>query len=88
VSDFESWLSNTQDRVATAQVVLAEVDRGLVAVEKVEKVVKRTRPALRLASVVILGCLVGLGIVLVARRRRQEIEPEIPDVEPPPEGPA
>jgi hypothetical protein len=81
VSEVESWLSDTQDRVATAQRVLSEVERGLVAVEKVEAVVKRTRPVIRKATVVILGCLVGLGVVLLVSRRRHESQIEVPEGE-------
>jgi hypothetical protein len=81
VSDFESWLSGTQDRVATAQLVLSEIERGLVAAEKVEAVAKRTRTVLRMASVVILGCLVGLGIVLLVNRKRHAGEIDVPEGE-------
>jgi hypothetical protein len=81
MSDFASLLSDTQDRVETAQLVLSEVERGLEVVEKVEAVTKRARPVLRSASVMILGCLVGLGIVLLITRRRQVSDIEISEVD-------
>ncbi len=81
MSEVESWLSETQDRGATAQRVVSEVERGLAAVEKVEAVAKRSKPALRMATVVILGCLVGLGIVFLVSRRRHESQIEIPEDE-------
>ena len=81
MSEVESWLSDTQGRVATAQRVLSEVERGLVAVDKVEAVVNRTRPVMRKATAVILGCLVGLGIVLLVSRRRHESQIEVPEGE-------
>ncbi len=81
MSELESWLSETQDRVATAQRVLSDVERGLAAVEKVEAVAKRSRPVLRMATVMILGCLVSLGIVLLVSRRRHESQIEIPEDE-------
>ena len=59
MSDVESWLSNTQDRVETAQLVLSEVERGLVAVQTVETVAKRARPVLRAVSV---GLPVGMWL--------------------------
>lgn len=83
MSDIESWLSNTQDRVETAQLVLSEVERGLVAVQTVETVAKRARPVLRVATVVIIGCLVCLGIGLVVSRTRRKGEVEFPEVESP-----
>jgi NADH:ubiquinone oxidoreductase subunit K len=83
VSDLESWLSNTQDRVETAQLVLSEVERGLVAVETVAK---RTRPVLRIFTVVIIGCLVCLGIGLVVSRTRRKGEAECSEVESPDDG--
>jgi hypothetical protein len=86
VSNFESWLSNTQDRVSTAQLVLSEVERGLVAVEKVETVAQRTRPVRRAAAVVMIGCLVCLGIGLVVSRKRRKTEVEISKVESPDRG--
>jgi len=86
VSEVDSWLSDSQDVVATAQHVLSEVERGLLAVEKVEAVAKRTRPVLRIATVVILGCLVGLGIVLLVSRKRHESQIEVPDGESPEAG--
>jgi hypothetical protein len=81
MSDVETWLSDTQDRVATAQLVLSEVNRGLEAAEKVEHVVKRARPVLRWVPVVLAGALVGLGVaVLVNRRRRvRALEATAPD---------
>ena len=86
MSEVDSWLSDSQDVVATAQHVLSEVERGLLAVEKVEAVAKRTRPVLRIATVVILGCLVGLGIVLLVSRKRHESQIEVPDGESPEAG--
>jgi NADH:ubiquinone oxidoreductase subunit K len=86
VSDLESWLSNTQDRVETAQLVLSEVERGLVAVQKVETVAKRTRPVLRIFTVVIIGCLICLGIGLVVSRTRRKGEVEFSEVESPDDG--
>jgi hypothetical protein len=79
MSQAQSWLSDTQDRVATAQRVLSDVERGLVVVEKAEAVAKRTRPFLRMATVVILGCVVGLGVVLLVSRKRHERQIEAPD---------
>src|SRR5665213_890265 len=79
MSDTASWLSDTQDRVATAQRVLAEVDRGLVAAERVEKAAKRARPLLKVASVVLLGSLVAVGVALMINRRRWSSELTIPE---------
>ncbi len=81
MSDFASLLSDTQEGVETAQRVLSEVEHGLEVVEKVEAVAKRTRPVLRSASVVILGCLVGLLIVLLISRRRHASDIEISEGE-------
>jgi hypothetical protein len=81
MSDLASLLSDTQDGVETAQRVLSEVEHGLEVVEKVQAVAKHTRPVLRSASVVILGCLVGLGIVLLISRRRHASDIEIPEGE-------
>jgi hypothetical protein len=81
MSDLSSLLSDTQDGIETAQRVLSQVEHGLEVAEKVEAVAKRTRPALRSASVVILGCLVGLGIVLLINRRRRASDTEIPEDE-------
>lgn len=86
MSEAESWLSMTEDRVAAAQRVLSEIERGLVAAEKVEAVAKRTRPVLRMAAVVILGGLVGLGIVLLVSRKRPESQIDVPEDEPPEDG--
>jgi hypothetical protein len=83
MSDFASLVSDTQDRVETAQLVLSEVERGLEVVEKVEAITKRARPVLRSASVMILGCLVGLGIVLLITRRRHVSDIEIAEAESP-----
>jgi hypothetical protein len=74
MSDFESLLSDTREGIVTAELVLSEIERGLAAVEKVEAVAKRTRPVLRVASIVILGCLVGLGMVLLVGRIRRANE--------------
>ena len=82
MSDFASLLSNTQDGVETAQRMLSEVEHGLEVVERVQAVAKRTRPVLRWASVVILGCLVGLGIVLLISSRRHASDVETPEAEP------
>lgn len=81
MSDFASILSDTQDRIETAQLVLSNVEQGLQAVEKAEAIAKRTRPILRSVSIAILGCLVGLGIFLVIRSRRKTDEVEIPEGE-------
>lgn len=81
MSDFASLLSDTQDRVETAQLVLSEVERGLDVVEKVEAVAKRARPVLRSAPAVIVGCLVGLGIVLLITRRRRASDIGISEAE-------
>lgn len=72
MSQVETWVSDAQDRVAAAERVLSEVERGLVAIEKVEAVAKRTRPVLRMATVVILASLVGLGIAVLISRKRHE----------------
>jgi hypothetical protein len=72
MADVESWLSVTQDQVATAQRVLSEVERGLAAVEKAEDLAQRVRPVLRIAGVVIVGGLVGVGIALIVSRRRRD----------------
>lgn len=77
MSEAESWLTETHDRVLTAQRVLSEVERGLVAVEKAELIAKHTRPFLRMATVVILGCLVGLGVALLVGRKRQQQREEV-----------
>jgi hypothetical protein len=71
MSEAQSWLSDAEDWVTTAQGVLSDVERGLEVVERAEVVAKRSRPFLRLTLVLILGCLVGLGIYLVARKRRE-----------------
>jgi hypothetical protein len=70
-------ISDTQDRVGTAQLVLSNVEHGLETVEhgletvqKLEAVAKHTRPVLRSVSIVILGCLVVLAVGLFIRRRR------------------
>lgn len=70
MSDFAALLSDAQDRVETAQLLLSEIERGLDVVEKVETVAKRSRPVLRWASLVILGCLIGLGIAHLMDRRQ------------------
>ena len=70
MSDFAALLSDAQDRVETAQLLLSEIERGLDVVEKVETVAKRSRPVLRWVSLVILGCLIGLGIALLMGRRQ------------------
>ena len=77
MSEAESWLADTQDPVATAQRVLSDVERGLVVVGKAEAVAKRTRPFIRVATVVLLGC-VGLGIVVLVSRRRHKSQIEVP----------
>jgi hypothetical protein len=82
MSDFASLLSDTQDGVETAQRVLSEVEHGLEVVENVQAVAKHTRPVLRSAFVVILGCLVGLGIVLLISRKRHASDIGIPEGEP------
>lgn len=81
MGEVESWLSDTQDLVATAQHVLSEVERGLVTVGKVEEVALRTRPVLRRVTVVIVGCLVGLGLILLVNRIRHEGQTEVPEGE-------
>ncbi len=86
MSEVESWLSDTQFLVATAQQVLSEVEHGLETVEKVEEVVERSRPVLRTVAVVILGCLVGLGIVLLVSRKRREMQIEVAKGESPEDG--
>ena len=86
MSEVESWLSDTQFLVATAQQVLSEVEHGLETVEKVEEVVKRTRPVLRTVAVVILGSLAGLGIVLLVGRKRRERQIEVAEGESPEDG--
>ncbi|MGA3146516.1 MAG: hypothetical protein ABSF33_03440 [Acidimicrobiales bacterium] len=80
MSDFDSLLSDTREGIATAELLLSGIDRGLVAVEKVEAVARRTRPALRVVTIMILGCLVGLGIVLLVGRirRAHEIQAPVP----------
>jgi len=42
MSDAGTWIGHARDHVASAQVVLAEVERGLATVEKVEAVTERT----------------------------------------------
>jgi hypothetical protein len=84
VSDFAALLSDAQDRVETAQLLLSEIERGLDVVEKVETVAKRSRPVLRWASLVIVGCLIGLGIALLMGRRQPASD--IEDTEESPEG--
>ncbi len=78
VSDFDSLLSDTREGIATAELVLSEIDRGLAVVEKVDAVARRTRPALRVVTVMFLGCLVGLGIVLLVGRIRRAYEIDAP----------
>ncbi len=78
MSDFDSLLSDTREGIATAELVLSEIDRGLAVVEKVDAVARRTRPALRVVTVMFLGCLVGLGIVLLVGRIRRAYEIDAP----------
>lgn len=82
MSDFAALLSDAQDRVETAQLLLSEIERGLDVVEKVEAVAKRSRPVLRWASLVILGCLIGLGIALLMGRRRPASDIEVAEESP------
>ena len=82
MSDFAALVSDAQDRVETAQLVLSEIERGLDVVEKVEAVAKRSCPVLRWASVVILGCLLGLGIALLMGRRRRASDIEVKEESP------
>jgi len=56
--------------VATAQVVLDEVGRGLATAERVEDAVERAAPVLRTVLALALGCAVGAALVLVVRRAR------------------
>ena len=79
MSDFDSLLSDTREGIATAELVVSEIDRGLAVVEKVDAA-RRTRPALRVVTIMILGCLVGLGIVLLVGRirRAHEIQAPVP----------
>jgi hypothetical protein len=81
VSDFASLLSETQERVETAQQVLSGVETGLEVVQRVEAVAERTRRGLRWAGVVILGCFLGLGIVLLVSHRRLAGDTAIPEAE-------
>jgi hypothetical protein len=74
MSDGGSWLANAQSQVGTAQLVLDEVGRGLATVERAEAVAERAVPVIRRATVMILGCAVGLGIVLVLSRRRRQVQ--------------
>ncbi len=74
----DAWLSDAQDRVETAQRVLAGVDRGLVAVERVERTARRARPVLRTLVIVALGCLLALGVAVLAGRRRSAPADEHP----------
>ena len=82
MSDFAALLSDAQDRVETAQLLLSEIERGLDVVEKVDMVAKRSRPVLRWASLVILGCLIGLGIAVLMGRRRPGSDIEVTEESP------
>jgi hypothetical protein len=73
VSDTAPWLSDAQDRVAAAQQVLAEVDRGLHAAAKVEQAARRARPVLRAATVVLLAGVAVIGVAWLIRRRRSQL---------------
>jgi hypothetical protein len=86
VGEIEPWLSETQGLVASVQQVLSEVERGLDTIGKVEAVAKRTRPVLRRITVVILGCLVVLGVVILVNRKRREGQVKVPVVESPEDG--
>jgi hypothetical protein len=72
--DGRSWLASAQSQVGTAQLVLDEVGRGLATAERAEAVADRAVPMIRRATIVILGCAVGLGIVLLLSRRRRRIK--------------
>jgi uncharacterized membrane protein len=86
MSDVAAWLSEAQGTVATAQHVLFDLDRGLVAAEKVERVARRARPVLRVTVVMVVGGLIGLGVVLIVNRRRSQTTPGTFDDEPRPDG--
>jgi hypothetical protein len=83
MSDTASWLSDTRERVATAELALAEVDRGLVAIEKVDKAARRAGPILRFASLALLGALVAVGIGIGIHRSRRGTPPTEPEGRPP-----
>ena len=55
LTQFEGMLTTTHERVVAAQAVLAEVERGLAAAERADASVRRARPYLRLAGVVVVG---------------------------------
>ena len=74
VSDRGAWIGQARDHVATAQVVLGEVERGLATVEKVEAVAVRAAPTVRVTVLIALGCATGLiAVVLLTRRRRSRL---------------
>jgi len=71
VRDTGAWIGQARDHVATAQVVLGEVERGLATVEKVEAAAERAAPTVRTAFLIALGCATGVIAVVVFRRWRR-----------------
>jgi hypothetical protein len=71
MTDGSEWLAQAHDHVATAQVVLGDLERGLATAQRVELVAERAAPVLRtLLLVTVAGATVAAVVVLVRRRRR------------------
>ncbi len=81
LTQFEGMLTTTHERVVAAQAVLAEVERGLAAAERADAGVRRVRPYLRLAGVVVVGAAVAVGVALVVKAVRPAHEEPVTGVD-------
>jgi hypothetical protein len=71
MTDTGDWLAQAHDHVATAQVVLGDLERGLATAQRVEVAAERAAPVLRtLLLAAVAGAAVAAVVVLIRRRRR------------------